>query len=300
VRREHIIRARGTDHILGRRTWIMGVLNITPDSFSDGGLFYGPEQAVEQGLKLIEQGADILDIGGESSRPGSEPVGAEEEKNRILPVLEKIRRQSSDALISVDTTKAEVARAALDAGADIINDISAGRFDTELLKLAAERRTPIILMHMLGIPKTMQADPHYENLLEDIKAFFRERIATAVSLGMERDNIILDPGIGFGKRHQDNLNLLKNLKFLDDLQQPVLVGVSRKSFIGRILDSPPDDRLEGTIASALISVLHGAHILRVHDVAAVLKAIKVTEAIMHADMIAGMPEREKESTGHYA
>lgn len=278
----------------------MGVLNITPDSFSDGGLFYGPEQAVEQGLKLIEQGADILDIGGESSRPGSEPVGAEEEKNRILPVLEKIRRQSSDALISVDTTKAEVARAALDAGADIINDISAGRFDTELLKLAAERRTPIILMHMLGIPKTMQADPHYENLLEDIKAFFRERIATAVSLGMERDNIILDPGIGFGKRHQDNLNLLKNLKFLDDLQQPVLVGVSRKSFIGRILDSPPDDRLEGTIASALISVLHGAHILRVHDVAAVLKAIKVTEAIMHADMIAGMPEREKESTGHYA
>jgi dihydropteroate synthase len=278
----------------------MGVLNITPDSFSDGGLFYGPEQAVEQGLKLIEQGADILDIGGESSRPGSDPVGAEEEKNRILPVLEKIRRQSSDALISVDTTKAEVARAALDAGADIINDISAGRFDTELLKLAAERRTPIILMHMLGIPKTMQADPHYENLLEDIKAFFRERIATAVSLGMERDNIILDPGIGFGKRHQDNLNLLKNLKFLDDLQQPVLVGVSRKSFIGRILDSPPDDRLEGTIASALISVLHGAHILRVHDVAAVLKAIKVTEAIMHADMIAGMPEREKESTGHYA
>ena len=300
MRREHIIRARGTDYILGRRTWIMGILNVTPDSFSDGGLFYEPEQAVVQGLKLIEQGADILDIGGESSRPGSDPVSVEEEKDRVLPVLEKIRRLSPDALISVDTTKAEVARAALDAGADIINDISAGRFDTELLTLAAERGAPIILMHMLGTPKTMQDDPHYENLLEDIKAFFEERIATAVALGVKRDNIILDPGIGFGKRHGDNLSLLKNLKFLDDLQQPVLVGVSRKSFLGRILHAPPDERLEGTIASALISVLHGAHILRVHEVASVLKAIKVTEAIMHADMIAGMPEREKESTGHYA
>ena len=265
----------------------MGVLNITPDSFSDGGHFYDTVRAVDQGRRLIAEGADILDIGGESTRPGSEAVHPDEEKGRVLPVIRELRKDS-DVLISIDTTKADVAEAAIDAGADIINDISAGRFDTHILSLAAKRDAPVILMHMLGIPKTMQVDPHYDDLLPEIEKFFEERIKTAAALGLKRDNIIIDPGIGFGKRHEDNLCLLKNLRYLDGLNLPLLVGVSRKSFLGRILDgAPPEERLEGTIASALISMLHGAHILRVHDVAAVKKAVTVAEAIMYNTMYCG-------------
>ncbi len=265
----------------------MGVLNITPDSFSDGGHFYDTVRAVDQGRRLIAEGADILDIGGESTRPGSEAVHPDEEKGRVLPVIRELRKDS-DVLISIDTTKADVAEAAIDAGADIINDISAGRFDTHILSLAAKRDVPVILMHMLGIPKTMQVDPHYDDLLPEIEKFFEERIKTAAALGLKRDNIIIDPGIGFGKRHEDNLCLLKNLRYLDGLNLPLLVGVSRKSFLGRILDgAPPEERLEGTIASALISMLHGAHILRVHDVAAVKKAVTVAEAIMYNTMYCG-------------
>ncbi len=259
----------------------MGVLNITPDSFSDGGLFFDTDQAIKQGQRLVDEGADILDIGGESTRPGSDAVPAEEEKRRILPVIAEIR-ESTDVLISVDTTKAEVAEAALEAGADIINDISAGRFDERILSLAAERGTPLILMHMLGTPGTMQVDPHYDDLLPEIGAFFEARIAAAIGHGVKRENLILDPGIGFGKRHQDNLCLLKHLGYLGRLGHPLLVGVSRKSFLGRILDdAPAEERLEGTIAAALISMLHGAHILRVHDVAAVKKAVAVAEEIMY-------------------
>ena len=277
----------------------MGILNITPDSFSDGGRFYGTDSAIKQGLKLIQEGADILDIGGESSRPGSDPVPIEEEKSRLLPVIRALRKQT-DILISVDTTKSEVAQSALDAGADIINDISAGRFDTRMLQLAADRQVPVILMHMLGTPKTMQVEPHYDDLLPEIKAFFQERIKAAVSVGIKRSRIIIDPGIGFGKNHKDNLCLLNNLKFMDDLDQPVLVGVSRKSFIGRILDVPADERLEGTIASALISVMHGAHILRVHDVAAVKKALTVAEAIMHSQVICQKTLPEESHRENYA
>jgi len=263
----------------------MGVLNITPDSFSDGGLYATPEAAVARGLKLIADGADILDLGGESTRPGSDPVSADEEMHRVLPVIAELRKQS-DILMSIDTTKAEVARSALDAGADIINDISAGRFDQAMLDLAAEREVPIILMHMQGNPKTMQKNPYYADLLPEILTFFEQRIAAAVSRGIPRDRIIIDPGIGFGKRQEDNLSLLKNLQVLDTLGLPILIGISRKSFIGRILGDPPDQRLEGTIASALISVLHGAHILRVHDVAPVKKALTVAEAIMHQNVYA--------------
>ncbi len=285
---------------MGRRTWLMGILNVTPDSFSDGGLFYDTGRAVDQGRRLIAEGADILDIGGESTRPGSEAVPAEAEKGRVLPVIRELRKDS-DILISVDTTKADVAEAALDAGADIINDISAGRFDARILSLAAERDVPIILMHMLGIPKTMQVDPHYHDLLPEIKEFFEERIKTAASLGVKRDNIIIDPGIGFGKRHEDNLCLLKNLRYLGELDRPLLVGVSRKSFLGRILDdAPPEDLLEGTIASALISMLHGAHILRVHDVAAVRKAVIVAEAIMADTMYCRSAEPERANREHHA
>jgi len=300
VRREHIIRARGQDFVLGRRTWIMGVLNVTPDSFSDGGLYFNTEQALDQGQRLIADGADILDIGGESTRPGSDAVPAEEEKKRILPVITELRK-GTDVLISVDTTKADVAEAALDAGADIINDISAGRFDRRILSLAAERDVPVILMHMLGIPKSMQVEPHYDDLLPEIKAFFEERIEAAVLQGVKRDQLILDPGIGFGKRHQDNLCLLKHLWYVGGLERPLLVGVSQKSFIGRILhDAPLEERMEGTIAAALISMLHGAHILRVHDVAAIKKAVTVVEAIMYNTRYCGSAESGGTNREHHA
>ncbi len=257
----------------------MGVLNITPDSFSDGGFYFDKEQAVVQGIKLLEKGADILDVGGESTRPGSKSVSAREEADRVLPVIAALREQT-DIPISIDTTKAEVAREALAAGANIINDISALRFDSDIIQLAAEKDVPVILMHMLGMPKTMQNAPHYENLLLEIKEFLSERIRKAVSAGIKKDNIIIDPGIGFGKTLEHNLSLIKNLNFLEELDHPILVGISRKAFIGKILDLPPDERLEGTIASALLSMLHGAHILRVHDVAAVKRAVQVAEAIM--------------------
>ena len=257
----------------------MAVLNITPDSFSDGGLFFDHEKAVEHGLKLVEEGADILDIGGESTRPGSVTVTAQEERKRIIPVISALRKQIP-TLISVDTTKAEVCRAALDAGADIINDISAMSFDPEMLELAVERQVPVILMHMQGLPKTMQHNPFYKNLLSEVKSFLENRIKAVTSRGVKKEKIIIDPGIGFGKRHEDNLNLIKNLNFLESLQQPILMGISRKSFIGKILNLPPEKRVEGTIAAALISILNGAHILRVHDVAVVKKAVQVTEAIM--------------------
>ena len=278
----------------------MGVLNVTPDSFSDGGLYFNTEQAVDQGQKLIADGADILDIGGESTRPGSDAVPAEEETKRIIPVITELRK-GTDVLISVDTTKADVAEAALDSGADIINDISAGRFDRCILSLAAERDVPVILMHMLGIPKSMQVEPHYDDLLPEIKTFFEERIEASVLQGVKRDCLILDPGIGFGKRHQDNLCLLKHLRYLERLDLPLLVGVSRKSFIGRILhDAPPEERMEGTIAAALISILHGAHILRVHDVAAMKKAVTVAEAIMYNTRYCGSAESGGTNREHHA
>ncbi len=279
MRREYTLKVNGKDITLGRRTLIMGILNITPDSFSDGGSYFDREKAVAQGIQLLQEGADILDIGGESTRPGSESVSAREEAERVLPVISALRERT-DIPISIDTTKVEVAREALAAGANIINDISALRFDPEILQLAAEREVPVILMHMQGNPKTMQAAPYYKNLLLEIKEFLAERIRAAVIAGIKKENIILDPGIGFGKTLEHNLKLIKNLNFLEDLDRPILVGISRKAFIGKILDLPPDERLEGTIASALLSMLHGAHILRVHDLAAVKRAVQVAEAIM--------------------
>lgn len=264
---------------MGQRTWIMGILNVTPDSFSDGGLYLDKNKAVKRGLELAEEDADIIDIGGESTRPGSNSISTKEELKRIIPVLSDLR-EKTDTLISVDTTKSEVARAALDHGANIINDISALRFDPQMTPLAVNKDVPVVLMHMKGTPKNMQTNPNYEDLLAEVKSFFKERLETAKTLGIKREKIIIDPGIGFGKRHNDNLLLIKNLRALEEFERPIMIGISRKSFIGKILNLPVLERIDGTIASAVISIIHGAHILRVHDVAPIKRAVLVAEAIM--------------------
>ena len=257
----------------------MGVVNVTPDSFFNGGLYFEPARAIERALALAAEGADIIDIGGESSKPGSNPIPAKEEKKRILPVVE-VLKQKNDVLISVDTTKADVAEAALAAGADIINDISAGRFDPRMLPLAARSGAGLILMHMKGTPRTMQIAPHYDDVLGEVRAFLKERLEAAEACGVPRESILLDPGIGFGKKLEHNLALLNNLGALADLDRPLLVGISRKSFIGKILKLEAPDRLEGTIAAAVVSILHGASLLRVHDLQAVKRAVAVAEAIL--------------------
>lgn len=275
----------------------MGVVNVTPDSFFDGGLYFEPARAIERALQLAAEGADIVDIGGESSRPGAHPVSAREEKKRILPVIE-VLREKKDVLISVDTTKAEVAEAALAAGADIINDISAGRFDPQILRLAAESGSALILMHMKGTPKTMQAAPRYDDVVGEVRSFLEERIAAAEAVGISRESLIIDPGIGFGKNLEHNLALLNNLGLLTELGRPVLVGISRKSFIGKILNLEPQDRLEGTVAAAVVSLMHGASILRIHDLKAVKRAVTVTESILSQGAASLVWERSRKGHVH--
>jgi dihydropteroate synthase len=257
----------------------MGVVNVTPDSFFDGGLYFEPARAIEHALKLIADGADIIDVGGESSRPGAPPISAAEERKRILPVIE-VLREKRQVLISVDTVKAEVAEAALAEGADIINDISAGRFDPRLLPLAAKSGAGLILMHMKGTPRTMQSLANYDDVVAEVRAFLAERLEAARACGVGEGSIICDPGIGFGKKLEHNLALLEHIPVLAELGRPVLIGISRKSFIGAILNAEPEDRLEGTIAAAVVGVLNGASILRVHDVLEVRRALAVAEAIM--------------------
>jgi dihydropteroate synthase len=257
----------------------MAVVNVTPDSFYDGGVYFEPARAVERGLELAADGADIIDIGGESTRPGSNPVPAEEEKRRVLPVITALRKKTK-VLISIDTTKAEVAEAAVAAGAEIINDISAGRGDARMLPLAARTGAGLILMHMKGTPQTMQVSPHYEDVLAEVKSFLEERIEAAESSGIRKERIIIDPGIGFGKNLGHNLTLLNNIATLAELGRPVLVGISRKSFIGKILNLEAQERLEGTIAAAVVSILRGASLLRVHDLQAVKRAVTVAETIL--------------------
>jgi dihydropteroate synthase len=257
----------------------MGVVNITPDSFADGGRFFRPEDAIAQGLALEAAGADILDLGGESTRPFSEPVSLKEELRRVLPVIQALTAQSR-VPISIDTYKAPVARAALEAGAAIINDISALRFDPEMAPLAAARRTPLVLMHMQGTPLDMQREPHYDDLLGEIKAFFKERLEFAAAQGLPRELIVLDPGIGFGKTWQHNLSILNNLNVFLDLGCPLLVGPSRKAFIGRILDLPAGaERDIGTLAAVALSVLKGARIIRTHNVAFARQFLAVWDCI---------------------
>jgi dihydropteroate synthase len=294
---KYLFQAKTKSFVLGQRTWLMGVVNVTPDSFYDGGTYYEPARAVERGLELAAEGAEIIDIGGESTRPGSDPVPAEEEQRRVLPVIKAIRKRIK-ALISVDTTKAEVAEAALAAGADIINDISAGRFDSRMLPLAARSGAGLILMHMKGTPRTMQVSPHYDDVLAEVRAFLEERIEAAESFGIRRERIVIDPGIGFGKNLADNLTLLNNLSALAELGRPVLVGISRKSFIGNILNLEAHERLEGTIAAAVVSILRGASLLRVHDLQAVKRAITVAETILSQEKRKGPGEGRRKTYVH--
>jgi len=254
---------------------IMGILNVTPDSFSDGGKFLARDRAKSRALEMEKNGADIIDIGGESTRPGAEKVELEVELDRTIPVIEAVREET-DIPISIDTYKSEVAREALDAGANILNDISALRFNPDLGRTAGERDVPVILMHMQGKPNTMQHDPTYGDPVEDIKNFLSERIEEAVRLGVSRDKIIVDPGIGFGKKYEDNYEILRRLDEFETLDCPLLLGTSRKSFIGDTLDVPPEERVEGTIASNVVGVLRGASILRVHDVKENYRALNVT------------------------
>lgn len=251
---------------MARLLQIMGILNVTPDSFSDGGLFADSGQAVERALRMIEEGADIIDIGGESTRPGAEPVQTEEEIRRVIPVIKDLRRQSKIS-ISIDTMKASVAARALEAGATMINDVSAGRFDPEMISLAARSRVSICLMHMKGEPRTMQQNPVYKDVVAEVKAFLKGRIDVCLVAGIAQEKIIIDPGIGFGKRVEDNVRLLKELDSFQDLGCPILIGTSRKSFIGHLTGAEVQDRLPGTLASLAIAIQKGANILRVHDVA---------------------------------
>jgi dihydropteroate synthase len=264
---------------LSERTHVMGIVNVTPDSFSDGGLFFDAEDALKQGITLAEEGADILDVGGESTRPGAEPVNAEEEISRVVPVISALRERV-DTPISIDTTKAEVALAALDAGADIVNDVSAGRLDPEMLPLVSERAVPIVLMHMLGEPRTMQQGPRYDDVTRDVKAFLKERADGALAAGVARDKIVIDPGFGFGKTHEHNLELLRNFRRFTELGYPVLAGTSRKSFIGTTLDLPVTERLEGTAATVALAVANGAAIVRVHDVGPMRRVASMVEAVL--------------------
>jgi dihydropteroate synthase len=263
---------------------IMGVVNVTPDSFSDGGLFLDADAAVEHGLRLVDEGADILDVGGESTRPGAEPVGEEEERERVLPVVERLARDAG-ARLSIDTTKLAVARAALDAGATLVNDVSAFRFDPGMAALVAETGAGCCLMHMLGEPRTMQQDPRYDDVVSDVKAFLEERLAFAVSEGIEEERVWLDPGIGFGKTVEHNLELLRRLDEIVAIGRPVVVGTSRKSFLGKIAGGRDEDqRLPGTIATNVLALERGACVFRVHDVAQNVDALAVAAATFSRDV----------------
>jgi dihydropteroate synthase len=261
------------------RTHLMGILNVTPDSFSDGGNFFKTEEAVRQGLKLAEEGADIIDVGGESTRPGSEPVTVEEELRRVIPVIEELAKRT-DVPISIDTYKSKVAKEALDSGARMVNDISALRFDPEMKNVVAYYKIPVALMHIKGTPKNMQDNPFYENVVEEIKDYLEESMKIAKDAGIEEEKILIDPGIGFGKTLEDNLKILKNLKKFTELGKPLLIGVSRKSFIGKILDLAVEERLEGSLAVLAVSIMNGANILRVHDVKESKRVARLVDAVL--------------------
>ena len=266
---------------LSQRTHIMGVLNITPDSFSDGGVYLKPDKAIAHAKELVAQGADIIDIGGESSRPGAESISPEEELARILPVLRGLLPEI-EVPISIDTYKAQVAEAALKLGAHMINDISGLHFDPNMAKTIAQYDVPVVIMHFKGTPKDMQQNPLYESLMGEIIDYLLEGIELAGAAGISPHQIVIDPGIGFGKTVQHNLQILNRLSELKTLGKPIMLGTSRKSFIGKVLDLPVDQREEGTAASISCAILHGAHIVRVHDVAKMAQVAKLTDAIQQA------------------
>ncbi|MBN2356376.1 dihydropteroate synthase [candidate division KSB1 bacterium] len=263
---------------LRQRTLIMGILNVTPDSFSDGGQYDHPQRAVACGVCMAAEGADIIDVGGESTRPGAEPVSEAEEKRRILPVIRTLRKKVNIP-ISIDTYKSGIAREAIAAGADIINDISGLTFDAQMASLAAETGVGLVIMHIKGTPRDMQKNPHYEDVMAEMIAYLKRQRDYAISAGVRKEQLAVDPGIGFGKRLQDNFTILAELTRLQALALPILIGPSRKSFIGQTLDLPPTQRLEGTAAAVTASILHGADIIRVHDVKEMKRVALIADAI---------------------
>jgi len=257
----------------------MGIVNVTPDSFSDGGKFSSPAKAVAHALELVAQGAEILDIGGESTRPGAEPVSESEELRRVIPVIESLAAKVKIPL-SIDTVKPAVARAALDAGASIINDVAANRSDDVMWKIVAESGAGYVCMHAQGGPRTMQKNPAYKNVVRDVDAFFRERLKILEAAGVAADQVVFDPGIGFGKTPEHNLQLLANLRRFTRLKRPLLLGVSRKSFIGKLLGAALNERLPASLACATLAVASGVQIIRVHDVAETVQAVRLAEALL--------------------
>jgi dihydropteroate synthase len=260
------------------KTYVMGILNCTPDSFYPGSRSATIKEALKSAREMISAGVDILDVGGESSRPGSEPVAEEQEIRRVIPVVQALRAES-DVIVSVDTRRKEIAERALDAGADIINDISGLRHNEDLARLVARRKVPIVLMHMRGTPKTMQKNPYYRNTMSEILRELQQSIAAAIGAGIAPEMIIVDPGIGFGKRIQDNLRIIRELASLKSLAFPILVGLSRKGFIGEILDRPVEKRLIGTVTANTLAILNGANIIRVHDVADAVEMVKIIDSV---------------------
>ncbi|MGV8059344.1 MAG: dihydropteroate synthase [Smithellaceae bacterium] len=267
---------------LGRKTQIMGILNVTPDSFSDGGLFYNQQKAIDHGLQMIAQGADIIDIGGESTRPGAASVTTKEELKRVIPVISGISRQTK-APMSIDTTKALVAREAIAAGAEIVNDVSAFQKDKKMAQTVKDAQSAVILMHMRGTPQNMQkGDLSYGNLTSDIIDFLGKAVKKAQSIEIEKEYLVIDPGIGFGKTPEDNYRIIHNLSELKALGLPIMIGTSRKSFIGKATGDEPQERIEGTAATIVAAILNGCHIVRVHDVAFMKKIAAVTDLILHS------------------
>jgi dihydropteroate synthase len=265
---------------LGAVTRVMGILNVTPDSFSDGGRHLDPASAVDAAMRMVDEGADLIDVGGESTRPGAAAVGVEAEIARVAGVIEAIRARST-VRISIDTSKAEVARRALDSGADMVNDVSA-LSDPEMLPLLRETRVPAVLMHMRGDPRTMQRDTAYRDVVAEVAAFLAHAVGRAQDAGIPDGKILVDPGLGFGKSAAGSLTLLKRLPVLARVGRPILVGASRKSFVGDVLDLPVDERLEGSLAVAAFAAAHGAHVIRAHDVRATVHAVRVIDAIRGA------------------
>ena len=274
-----IIKRNNDRFTWGTKTYVMGILNVTPDSFSDGGEFNQTTSALDRAQKMIQNGVDIIDIGGQSTRPGAEQISLEEELNRVIPIIKAIRQQENIP-ISIDTTSAEVARTAIEAGADIINDISGGTYDENMFSIAAQLEVPIILMHIKGTPQTMQSLTNYQNLIVEIKDFLEQQIRKAIALKIKPSNIIIDPGIGFAKNVSQNIQLIQQLAQFKTLNSPILIGVSRKSFIGKITGrNNPKDRVWGTAAACCGAIANGADIIRVHDVSSMYDVAKVADAI---------------------
>jgi dihydropteroate synthase len=281
VRKEYLLKLPKRSIELGRRTLVMGILNVTPDSFSDGGRFFSKDEAVKHALRLVSEGADIIDIGGESTRPGADPVSTQDELDRVIPIIELLK-DKIEIPISIDTYKSEVAERAIKAGAEIINDISGLKFDSQLAEVAAKTGATLCLMHTRGTPQIMQKIAPSKDIWKEILSDLKNSISQAGQVGVERSQIIIDPGIGFGKTMDDNLLIINQLDRLNVFSLPILIGTSRKSFIGKLTDRPQSDRLMGTAASVAISIMHGAHMVRVHDVEPIVETVRISDAILQA------------------